>query len=575
MSDPSTAIKTDETTITYVEARSLHESPTNPRRHFDNQGLEELAASIREQGIINPLLVRQIPDEARDRGKGKRGLGPMYEVICGARRLRAARAVGQEHIPVVVRDLSDARALEIQVVENLQREDVHPLDEAQGFGALMQTCRYDVAAVAAKVGRSQSYVYQRLKLGELIGPAQKALWEEKITAAHAILIARLQPKEQAEALKHALRADWQGIRYVSAAELDRWIRNEILLDLPAAPFREADAPDLVASAPLCKDCKRRTGYAPALWPELAKRDLCTDRACYRAKTTAFIEGAIAGAKAKGEPLLRLDAGYSGGRDKSAICGCDYREIGRNEKCCEAAVKGIMVADSEKPGQTLTVCPRSSKCKQHWGSYSLVRSPSEIAREKQRKAAGRAAAHAGQLVLAKIMEQARPQPFSAPAMRLLYGSQAQRLDHNIAKRMCDQLGLKPGKNNWGGIDYRGALAARFDQAPAKEIATAAVELALEMDLANSLNAHQCDGKHDHLRAQGLIWGVDVAAIERQVAAEEKARVDAAAAREKAKSARDKAVKKATPAAARAAAKAKAGKLALKAKGAKKPKQAKEG
>lgn len=526
---------TDQTAITYVEARSLHESATNPRRHFDERGLEELAASIREQGIINALLVRPIRDDrgeqVMERGpKDDRKPRPSYEVICGARRLRAARAAGLESIPIVIRDLNDAQALETQVVENLQREDVHPLDEAHGFRALMESCRYDVTAVAAKVGRSQSYIYQRLKLCELIEPVQTALWEEKITAAHAILIARLQPHDQAEALKQATPRYLQG-DHVSAAHLDDWIRSNILLDLHAAPFAKADAPDLVPSASVCKDCKKRTGYTPALWSDLAKRDLCADRACYHAKTTAHVERALAAAKTKGERLLRLSRHY-GATDKGILSRNDYSQLKSGLKHCEAAGKGIIVGGEDDLGQIITVCPRSSKCKEHWGSSSSARAPSEIAAEKKRKEAKRAAQRAGQLVLERIMERARAEPFGAPAMRLLYAAQTRHLDHNAAKRMSEQLGLEPSKNNWGGTDYRGAIVSVFDNEGSPEkIATATIELALQAELASDLNNHQFDGKYEHLRQRGKDWGVNVAGAERQVAAEEKQRADAAAARAK--------------------------------------------
>lgn len=102
----------------------LQESTTNPRRRFDASGLEELAASIRTHGVLEPLLVRALDDER-------------YEVVVGARRLRGSRLAGREFVPSHIVQLSDAEAIEAQAIENLQREGIHPLEEAQGnLGAL-------------------------------------------------------------------------------------------------------------------------------------------------------------------------------------------------------------------------------------------------------------------------------------------------------------------------------------------------------------------------------------------------------------------------------------------------------
>src|SRR5271166_2619383 len=107
-----------------VPITALAESPTNPRKRFDPKSLEELAASFKTQGILAPLLVRELEEQK-------------YEVVAGARRLRAAKLAALDSVPVRVVALTDAQAIEAQVVENLQREDIHPLEEALGFRALL------------------------------------------------------------------------------------------------------------------------------------------------------------------------------------------------------------------------------------------------------------------------------------------------------------------------------------------------------------------------------------------------------------------------------------------------------
>jgi ParB family chromosome partitioning protein len=171
----------------------IHESQTNPRRQFDETTLAELSENIRQHGVLQPVLVRPLPD----------GQSGVYELVAGARRYRASKLARRETIPATIRDLSDAQCLEIQLIENLQRSGVHELDEAQGYAALLelQPHVYTVETIAHKVGKSPAYIYARLKLTALIAEAKEAFYAAKLTVAHAFEIARLQPKDQQRALQ--------------------------------------------------------------------------------------------------------------------------------------------------------------------------------------------------------------------------------------------------------------------------------------------------------------------------------------------------------------------------------------
>ena len=124
----------------------LVESATNPRKRFDEKNLEDLAASMRAQGILAPLLVRELEESK-------------YEVVAGARRLRAAKLAELETLPVRVVKLTDAEAIEAQCVENLQREDIHPL-RASGFKSLLELGEpaYTIATIASRAGKSEAYI---------------------------------------------------------------------------------------------------------------------------------------------------------------------------------------------------------------------------------------------------------------------------------------------------------------------------------------------------------------------------------------------------------------------------------
>src|SRR5579863_436802 len=164
---------------------NLTESAANPRRTFDESALNELAESIRTQGVLSPLLVRP--------------KGQSYEIVAGARRYRAAQLAGLESVPVRIVELTDAQALETSIVENLQRRDVHPLDEATGYVSLLHL-DYTVEQIAAKCGKSPAYVAARARLAQLAPAVTEAFAKDDIGVGHALLLARLQAEQQEEAL---------------------------------------------------------------------------------------------------------------------------------------------------------------------------------------------------------------------------------------------------------------------------------------------------------------------------------------------------------------------------------------
>src|ERR1700734_832326 len=194
-------------------------STTNPRQTFEQNKLEELAESIRQHGLIQPVTVR--PNE-----KG-------FEIVAGARRLRAAQLAELFSLPARIVELDDAAAMEWQLVENSQRVDVHPYEEAQGFQRLLDLPGYDVAALAEKTGKSDSLIYARLALLQLIPKVAEAFQTERITASHANLIARLPQEKQAEAFAQCWRKDYQGkeAHLLPAKYPSAWIANNVYLPL--------------------------------------------------------------------------------------------------------------------------------------------------------------------------------------------------------------------------------------------------------------------------------------------------------------------------------------------------------
>src|SRR5437899_9926979 len=174
--------------------------------------------------------------------------------------------------------------MDTAVIKNIQREDIHELDEALGYKALIKQdpALYTVETLAAKVGRSASYIYQRLKLAELTPNLQKAFYEGKLTAGHAMEIARLQPNDQERALQecfpgHGTTKDIlkdKDPRPIGVRELRDWIQREVHLSLANATFDVSDS-NLVPAAGPCSNCPKRSGSNPLLFADTIKRaDVC-------------------------------------------------------------------------------------------------------------------------------------------------------------------------------------------------------------------------------------------------------------------------------------------------------------
>ena len=155
-----------------VSLRDLRPNPEQPRQEFSEGALAELAASIREKGILQPVLV----EEADDGG---------YVIIAGERRVRAARLAGLERVPVVARQFTPAEKLEIALIENVQREDLSPLEEAHAYKRLMELGALSQEQVAQKVGKDRSTIANTLRLLKLPAEAQAALGQGTISAGHA------------------------------------------------------------------------------------------------------------------------------------------------------------------------------------------------------------------------------------------------------------------------------------------------------------------------------------------------------------------------------------------------------
>lgn len=414
-----------------VDPKKLHVHPLNPRRRMDPEALAELRASVKERGVLTPLLVR--PHE-------KNGL----EVLCGSRRLRAALEEGLATVPVLLRRLNDEQALEVMLIDNLQRADVHPLEEADGFRRLLKQEGATVATVATRIGRSERYVYDRLKLLELVPRARK-LWEEgRFETGHAVLLARLSPADQERCLgsdgvvgglfrstlgmlfDSDTKDPYAHLAPVSTRELRAWIDQHVRLDT--------------------------NDVVPLLFPAAAK-----------------VVQAAPDEKETFVPITQLYQLPAGTKDADGARTYTPNTWRRAKVRCAETVTGLVVVGPGR-GETFPVCVDKKRCKVHWGkeireaqkaakSVAVGKTTRQKAEEEQReryekeRQAQEAAREAWTAALPKILEALAGVVNKAPA-----GARAP-----LARMVADCLGekrapkgMQPGRTAEDAVRYFGWL-----------------------------------------------------------------------------------------------------------------------
>jgi len=292
----------------------------------DDPSLDELATSVQSKGVLEPIIVRKNPQD-----------GTGYQIVAGERRWMAARRAGLETIPSTIREISDEEAMEICVIENLQRQDLSPLEQARGVEILLSRDGSSPEAVAVEIGRSPAWVAQRAAIAGGLTPEWKDAVSHSerpqalLTAAHLLLVARLPPNVQAEILDDDeiwLDYEWDPAkgrqrsrpRPPTVAELRKHVEH-YQRNLSAAPWKQKDA-ELVPAAGPCSTCPKRSGAAPLLWTDdelvaigakdkkpKAAPDLCTDPDCWHEKMVAHIARKAEELKAEHGEVVLVYSGY--------------------------------------------------------------------------------------------------------------------------------------------------------------------------------------------------------------------------------------------------------------------------
>lgn len=487
--------------VVMLPVDQCHKSASQPRRRGgDKPPADDFVASIREKGVIQPIIVR-----VRKAGG--------WDIVFGHRRHTGSAIAKRETIPAIVRDLTDDDVFEQQLIENIHREDMHPLDEADGFKRMLdrgKTSQY----IAAKIGRPLAYVAQRMKLCELGKEARAALDKEEISLGVAVLLARIPAALQADAFRSI--SHWWGV-----AEAKRELERRFLLRLDQAAFDIAD-PMLVEKAGACVACPKRTGQQRELFPDAARADLCTDPVCYRGKMDALWKIRRKEAQKSGQAVLEGAAAEKATNYRGTHRKLDDREYVGGSGDGYKTVRQLLGKElppvtlaREKDGTIVELVPRAAVEK-------------AIRRNKPK----RAATGGTDSFAAQRKREAEKEATRTAALEIAIGTAIERVDRITDAKMIRFL--TQALIETSGYDCETQIAKRrnldvgkkrFDlEAHLETLATPeqVAGLALEVMLwTNAPNRWRKRGESVWADAVKTL-GIDFATIEKKVAAEAKAK-----------------------------------------------------
>lgn len=523
MSKGATTAQIPDEEFRYLPINEIQPSKTNPRKIFDAHKLQELTDSVKARGVLQPILVR-----VQLRGK-------KYEIVAGERRYRAASAAGLELIPAVVKTLEDKDVLEIQMIENLQREDLDPIDEAEGYLLLCREHGYRAEDLALKVDRSVSYVYSRMKLAELPKDAKAALREGDIPPSTGLLIARIPNAGIREkASKAILRKGQKNYRGevlgpMTYGEARREIKEEFMLDLANAQF-PIDAADLVPAAGSCLECPKRTGNQPALFADVQEGDLCTDPACFHKKGDAHWIQLQGIEREKGNEILgaketREATRYSGFRAPEGYINLDNRHWddpkGRNyQKLLGKDCPPQVIARDPESGQIHRLVREKDadqvlKDKYDWAKPKRSTVSQE---DKKRREQSKIDAEVKRRVLGEIVAGAEASTNNGKEFWVcLANGTIERAWHDTLKDIVSRRGLQAEKLKFGGWDLAGCLRKAAAEMTIPQLQALTLEICM-LPLVTGNGKHYDSDRSEAEAVLLSLFSVDRTAIRKAVVKE---------------------------------------------------------
>jgi ParB/RepB/Spo0J family partition protein len=504
---PLSSIRTSETTAQIAR-----------RMSFDKEALQELAASITVDGVLQAIVVRPLVP--------RKGPRDEYELVAGERRFLAANIAGLERIPANVRELSDEQVVRVQLVENLQKEDLHPMHEAESYNELMHQHGVPLEQLMAEIRKSKGYIYGRMKLLSLSPKCRKAFYAGELAASIAEKIARIPTHAlQEEALEavlgfpHAKEA-WKRRDPMSYRHACDHINEHFMLDLTQAPFPVDDV-DL-NGAGACGVCPKRSGNQPELFADVKKGDTCTDTACFSAKARAFGQRQLEEAKKTGQKTI-----VGGAAKKISPHGVDhyigdgYTRLAskRYHGGDNVPVAKLLKPDAEiallqdpKTGRVIEVV-HESQLKKAKREQSVDESKYRTERKEQAAVAKRQKALRRAVFDALVAKGKWP----APPLRVIAELIAESVDYEAGEALMQALGIVENKSRgfFGRLEHY-VKGLKTDA----ELQTFIAQAYLAGEL--HVNSYRISRTFPRLEAAAKAARIDVAKIKRDLAPKKKAR-----------------------------------------------------
>lgn len=270
-------MQTKNIQVKNIPVTDICTSDLNPRKTFDQESLMELAQNIKEHGLVQPITIRKRP----------KGSDTKYEIVCGERRYRATVLNGEEEIQCIVKELDDKQAFAAMIIENLQRKDVDPIEEAAALGKLYDNGSMTIQEIAKTLGKSTSFVLGRIQLNNIIPEFIDLMRDGTLYLVHLLSICRLTTEQQKIFYEECFTPSMQArraTRIILMDELKNMIDEHVMKYLDMAKFNTEDAS--FSCGRCCLNCPLNTKNQEAF--KDSKRDRCMDRTCFAQKNLEFV-----------------------------------------------------------------------------------------------------------------------------------------------------------------------------------------------------------------------------------------------------------------------------------------------
>lgn len=432
--------------IVQIPLADVHESPHNPRQTYNAKADAELDDSVRAVGIMQAVLVRPVRLDIDQVVIGH------YELVFGHRRLRSAQRCGLATITATVQEISDVQAAQMQAIENLQREDITVMEEARGYADYLRRHQVSKDELAARIGKSRTYVYNRLKLAELEPGPAKALQAGTIKPEVATLLARVPKALQDKALVQ-ITTNHPG-RHGEPVPF-RWARDQLLehfsLDLALAIFSRDDA-TLLPKAGACTTCPNRSGSCPEIYSDVIElasmtahwmadkkgsTQICMDPVCFADKKKAHLVREAKALEVKGATVVTGNAAKNaldaGGNVKGAYI--DLKAVKKMlNQIPEKERPKVVTILNQRTGKTVQAVKRAELAEFGADAAKATAKPdpqdSYAERQARNTAEAKQRSEGNRRLLAEVRAAAAKEPRSAFDLQLVARAMFEHLDYEL-------------------------------------------------------------------------------------------------------------------------------------------------